>query len=65
MTPGHASRFPAGLHGRAGVQGFVPRGGRSGGAAGPVEPPGGEEYDSAGGGNAEGQIQVFDVPTDE
>lgn len=57
--------FPAGLHGRAGVQGFVPRGGRNGGAAGPLEPPGGEEHHPAGGGSPEGQIQGFNIPTDE
>lgn len=56
---------PAGLHGRAGVQGFVPRGGRNGGAARPMEPPGGEKHDPAGGGNAEGQIPVLSIPTDE
>lgn len=55
---------PAGLHGRAGVQGPVPRGGRDGGAAGPLEPPGGEEYHPAGGGGAEGQSQGFSGPAD-
>lgn len=39
----------------------MPRGGRDGGAAGPLEPPGGEEHHSAGGGDAEGQLSsAFD-----
>lgn len=45
----------AGLHRRAGVQGAVSGGGRLGGAAGPLEPAGGEERSSARGGHAEGQ----------
>lgn len=45
----------AGLHGRASVQGAVSGGGRLGGAAGPLEPAGGEERGPAGRGHAEGQ----------
>ncbi len=44
----------SGVHGRAGVQGLVSRGGRDGGAAGPLESAGGAIGRSAGGGNAEG-----------
>lgn len=50
--------FWAGLHWRAGVQGAVSRGGRFCGAAGPLEPAGGEEFCSAGGGHTEGQPPV-------
>lgn len=45
----------AGLHRRAGVQGVVSRGGRLGGAAGQVEPPGGEKCRPTGGRHSEGQ----------
>lgn len=44
-----------GLHRRAGVQGAVSGRGRLGGAAGPLEPAGGEERGSTRGGHAEGQ----------
>lgn len=49
------SSFSAGLHRRAGVQGPVSRGGRLGGPAGPLEPPGGEEHGPARGGDSKGQ----------
>lgn len=47
--------FATGLHRRAGVEGSVSRGGRRGGAARQVEPPGGEEFRQARGGHAEGR----------
>lgn len=50
--------FAAGLHGRAGVEGSVSRGGRRGGAARQVEPAGGEELRQARGGHAEGQASA-------
>ncbi len=51
--------FSAGLHRWAGVQGFVSRGGRFGGAAGQVEPSRGEKCCPARGGHTEGQKSAF------
>lgn len=50
----HSSCDVSGLHRRAGVEGLGSRGGRDGGAAGPLESAGGAIGGSAGGGNAEG-----------
>lgn len=44
----------SGLHRRAGVEDLVSRGGRDGGAAGPLESAGGAIGGAAGGGNPEG-----------